>query len=68
MEVPTNAIDCRKLIREGTYGRVYSGTLSSKVSNNNLNRLDGNDNESDIPILIKTVIGKQTHPINVNLK
>lgn len=56
IEVSSNAIICRKLMREGTYGRIYAGNLSSKICNNN--RLNRNDNEGEIPVLIKTVTGR----------
>lgn len=65
LEVSPEAIDCLQLVREGTYGRVYSGTLLVKgcdksasrehiTSNNNHYK---NDNEETRDVLIKTVLG-----------
>lgn len=47
LEVSPEAIDCLQLVREGTYGRVYSGTLLVKgCSNNNNKNLEHTINHS----------------------
>lgn len=45
--VQPGTIGCEQLVQEGTYGRVYSGTLQHPVS--------GEPSE----VLIKTVVGKR---------
>lgn len=70
LEVSPEAIDCLQLVREGTYGRIYSGTLIVKSCNNNtateqLHKINNNnnynnDNEECVEardVLIKTVLG-----------
>lgn len=70
LEVSPEAIDCLQLVREGTYGRIYSGTVTVKGCNNNsatkhqqqliINNNYNNDNEECVEtrkVLIKTVLG-----------
>lgn len=69
LEVSPEAMDCLQLVREGTYGRVYSGTLLVKGCNNNKvtehtinNNNYNNDNDECVEtrdVLIKTVLGKK---------
>ena len=70
LEVAPEAMDCLQLVKEGTYGRVYSGTLLVKGCNNNStgerqhkinNNEYDNDNEDATEtrkVLIKTVLGE----------
>lgn len=47
LEVAPEAIDCLQLVREGTYGRVYSGTVLVKSCNNNNNNNNLNNNNKN---------------------
>lgn len=61
-EVPSEAIQCRQLIREGTYGRVFAGILLTS-NTANVDSTDELRSEQHLDVLIKTVMGKQASSI-----
>lgn len=59
LEVSPEEIDCLQMVREGTYGRVYSGTLRLKEGvYESASEVNSNGNEEERKVLIKTVLGK----------
>lgn len=60
LEVSPEAIDCLQLVREGTYGRIYSGTLVVKGCGNN------NNNSSNHMNLAEHTINNNNNNVNNN--